>query len=140
MDVILRRSFTRPSTALGVEGLGRRLCGEGQHEVASSPDSFPLSKSLGTRLGMRVKVPFTKVCHTVLLSSNRSLFLPDLQMASATGPQWNGYWKIPQNEIEIKEQIGKGAQARNVFRAFWKTRPVAAKNITFFSDREVRQN
>ena len=75
-----------------------------------------------------------------VLSSNRSSFLPDLQMASATGPQWNGYWKIPQDEIEIKEQIGKGAQARNVFRAFWKTRPVAAKNITFFSDREVRQN
>ena len=116
------------------------MLGKGQHEVASSPGSFPLSKSLGTRLGMRVKVPFTKVCHIVLLSSNRSLFLPDLQMASATGPQWNGYWKIPQNEIEIKEQIGKGAQARNVFRAFWKTRPVAAKNITFFSDREVRQN
>ena len=71
-----------------------------------------------------------------------SLFLPDLQMASATGPQWNGYWKIPQDEIEIKERIGESVQARNVFRAFWKTRdnlPVAAKNIDFFSDREVRQ-
>ena len=86
--------------------------------------------------------PLKKKWETYIVVRLSSLFLPDLQMASATGPQWNGYWKIPQAEIEIKERIGESVQARNVFRAFWKTRdnlPVAAKSIDFFSDREVRQ-
>ena len=76
------------------------------------------------------------------------LFLLGFQMASPVGsqvtaeagPQWMGYWKIPEPEIEVKEKLGVG-QAANVFRAAWKTwdnRPVAAKIINFFSDREVR--
>ena len=61
-------------------------------------------------------------------------------VTAEAGPQWMGYWKIPESEIEVKEKMGPG-QAANVFRAAWKTRenrPVAAKIINFFSDREVR--